>query len=289
VPGGFDMTNADDDGRERLPEGAHTDFRESMTYGDYLQLDSILDAQRPLAGKHDEMLFLIIHQSSELWMKLVLHELSAAVRVLRDEDDIRPAFKMLARVSRIQSQLIQSWDVLATLTPADYLTFRDSLGHASGFQSYQYRMIEFILGNKNRGLLEPHRDRPEIHARLKGVLESPGLYDEVIRKLARRGFKIAPEALDRDWSRSYREHESVVQAWAEIYRNTSEYWDLYELGEELVDLEDWFQQWRFRHRTTVERIIGFKRGTGGTAGVQYLQKALETRFFPELWSVRTVL
>ena len=283
------MTDTNDDGRERLPEGAHTDFRESMTYGDYLQLDSILDAQRTLAGKHDEMLFLIIHQTSELWMKLVLHELSAAVRVLRDEDDIRPAFKMLARVSRIQSQLIQSWDVLATLTPADYLTFRDSLGHASGFQSYQYRMIEFILGNKNRGLLEPHRDRPEIHARLKEVLESPGLYDEVIRKLARRGFKIAPEALDRDWSRPYREHESVIQAWAEIYRNTSEYWDLYELGEELVDLEDWFQQWRFRHRTTVERIIGFKRGTGGTAGVQYLQKALEIRFFPELWSVRTVL
>lgn len=283
------MTNADDDGRERLPEGAHTDFRESMTYGDYLQLDSILDAQRTLAGKHDEMLFLIIHQTSELWMKLALHELSAAVRILRDEDDIRPAFKMLARVSRIQSQLIQSWDVLATLTPADYLTFRDSLGHASGFQSYQYRMIEFILGNKNRGLLEPHRDRPEIHARLTAVLESPGLYDEVIRKLARRGFEIAPEALDRDWSRPYREHESVVRAWAEIYRNTSDHWDLYELGEELVDLEDWFQQWRFRHRTTVERIIGFKRGTGGTAGVQYLQKALETRFFPELWSVRTVL
>jgi tryptophan 2,3-dioxygenase len=283
------MTDATDDARERLPEGAHTDFRESMTYGDYLQLDTILSAQKPIAGKHDEMLFLVIHQTSELWMKLVLHELQEAVRIVREEDDIRPAFKMLARVARIQSQLIQSWDVLATMTPADYLTFRDSLGHASGFQSYQYRMIEFILGNKNRGLLEPHRDRPEIHARLVEALESPALYDEVVRRLARRGFKIAPEVLNRDVSRPYTGHESVVQAWAEIYRNTADYWDLYELGEELVDLEDWFQQWRFRHRTTVERVIGFKRGTGGTSGVHYLQKALEIRFFPDLWAVRTVL
>ena len=272
----------------QLPEGAHTDFREDMTYGDYLGLDALLACQKPLSDRHDETLFIIIHQSTELWMKLVLHELGEAVRVLAS-DDIRPAFKMLARVSRIQSQLIQSWDVLSTLTPADYMTFRDLLGHSSGFQSHQYRMIEFTLGNKNKAMLVPHVDRPEIHARLETVLNAPGLYDETIRLLARRGFAIAPECTERDWSEPYRGHPSVRDAWLEIYRDTETHWDLYELAEELVDLEDWFQQWRFRHLTTVERIIGRKRGTGGTAGVSYLQKALDIRFFVDLWDVRTLL
>lgn len=272
----------------QLPEGAYTDFREEMSYGDYLRLDQILSAQSPLSEQHDEPLFIIMHQTTELWMKLILHELEAAVACLRGED-IRPAFKMLSRVSRIQSQLIQSWDVLSTMTPADYLTFRDRLGHASGFQSHQYRMIEFLLGNKNRSMLDPHRDRPDLHRRLEKVLKAPSLYDEVIRLLARRGFAIAREVLNRDVSQRYVSDSTVQEAWLRIYRDTESYWDLYELAEELVDLEDWFQQWRFRHVTTVERIIGFKRGTGGTAGVAYLRKALDIRFFPELWEVRTAL
>ena len=272
-----------------LPEGTHTDFSEGMTYGDYLGLDRLLDCQKMLSDSHDEVLFVIIHQATELWLKLVLHELDAAVAILQRGDDIRPAFKMLSRVSRIQSQLIQSWDVLSTMTPADYMTFRDRLGHASGFQSHQYRLIEFALGNKNPAMLAPHRDRPEIHARLEAALNRPGLYDEAIRLLARRGLAIDEAATERDWSRPYAAQPSVRDAWLEIYRNTEKYWDLYELAEELVDLEDWFQQWRFRHRTTVERVIGHKRGTGGTAGVSYLAKALEIRFFPELWDVRTML
>jgi tryptophan 2,3-dioxygenase len=282
-----------DSGGGNLPTGTHTDFREDMTYGDYLGLDGLLACQKPLSDQHDEMLFVIIHQTTELWMKLVLHELSAAVGALAAiegaDGDIRPAFKMLARVSRIQSQLIQSWDVLSTLTPADYMKFRDLLGHSSGFQSHQYRMIEFMLGNKNAAMLEPHRDRPEIHARLEAVLDGPSLYDETIRLLARRGFDIAPECIERDWRRRYSGHPSVRAAWLEIYRNTEQHWDLYELGEELVDLEDWFQQWRFRHVTTVERIIGRKRGTGGTSGVDYLQNALNIRFFVDLWDIRTEL
>lgn len=272
-----------------LPEGTHTDFRDGMTYGDYLGLDALLGCQKPLSHSHDEMLFVVIHQATELWLKLALHELEAAIAVIQRDGDIRPAFKMLSRVSRIQSQLIQSWDVLSTMTPADYMTFRDLLGHASGFQSHQYRMIEFMFGNKNRAMLEPHRDRPEHHARLEAALNRPSLYDEAIRLLARRGFAIAGGAVERDWSRPYVADATVRDAWLEIYRNTERHWDLYELAEELVDLEDWFQQWRFRHVTTVERIIGHKRGTGGTAGVAYLKKALETRVFPELWDVRTVL
>jgi len=271
-----------------LPEGTHTDFRAGMTYGDYLKLDGLLACQAPLSPQHDEMLFIVIHQATELWMKLVIHELRGAIATLA-ADDIRPAFKMLARVSRIQSQLIQSWDVLSTLTPADYLTFRGLLGHASGFQSHQYRTIEFLLGNKNRATLEPHKDRPEIHRALSAALARPSLYDTAIALLARRGFAIAPEVLARDVTRPYAAHESVCDAWLAVYRHTDLHWDLYELAEELVDLEDWFQQWRFRHVTTVERIIGARRGTGGTAGVAYLRKALDIRFFPELWDLRTVL
>lgn len=276
-----------------LPTGAHTDFREAMTYGDYLALDDLLGCQKPLSDQHDEMLFVIIHQATELWMKLALHELSEAMRLLASvsgaDGNIRPAFKMLARVSRIQSQLIQSWDVLSTLTPVDYMKFRDLLGHSSGFQSPQYRMIEFMLGNKNPAMLEPHRARPDIYDRLEATLDAPSLYDETIRLLARRGFDIAPECTERDWRKRYSGHPSVRAAWLEIYRNTETHWDLYELGEELVDLEDWFQQWRFRHVTTVERIIGRKRGTGGTSGVEYLQNALNIRFFVDLWDIRTEL
>jgi tryptophan 2,3-dioxygenase len=234
------------------------------------------------------MLFIIIHQATELWMKLVLHELRAATAQLR-QDQLAASFKGMARVSRIQAQLIQSWDVLSTLTPADYLSFRDSLGHSSGFQSYQYRLIEFALGNKNAAMLEPHRHRDELHAMLSAALCAPSLYDEVIALLARRGFAIDAALLRRDVSLPHRSDASVRAAWLTIYRDTARYWELYELAEELVDLEDWFQQWRFRHVTTVERIIGRKRGTGGTAGVAYLRQALDIRFFPELWEVRTEL
>ncbi len=269
-------------------EGAHTDFRAEMSYGDYLRLDRLLACQKPLTARHDEVLFVIIHQAAELWMKLVIHELSAAIACIK-HDDLQPAFKMTARVSRIQNQLIQSWDVLSTLTPADYMTFRGALGRASGFQSYQYRMIEFLLGNKSRAMLAPHRHRPDIHRALDIALEAPSLYDEALRLLARRGFTIATAVTERDFSQPYRPHRSVEAAWLAIYRDTERHWDLYELAEELVDLEDSFQQWRFRHVTTVERIIGSKRGTGGTAGVAYLRKALDIRFFPELWDLRTTL
>ena len=266
--------------------GAHTDFRKSMSYGDYLNLDKLLSCQAPLSDAHDEMLFLVIHQASELWMKLAIHELTAAVAAIRD-DNLQPAFKMLARVSRIQGQMIQSWDVLATMTPADYSAFRDKLGMSSGFQSYQYRSLEFLLGNKDRAMLGPHSHRPDLHALLTGLLEAPSLYDEAIRLLARRGLPIADSALKRDVTQPYEADESVLAAWAEVYKNSTSYWDLYELAEELVDLEDSFQVWRFRHMKTVQRIIGFKRGTGGTAGVEYLRRAVDRPFFPELWQVRT--
>lgn len=288
------MTDAPDRPRDSevpengLPEGTHTDFSEGMTYGDYLQLDTILSAQKPLTDQHDERLFIVIHQTTELWMKLALHELRAAIAAI-DADDLRPAFKMLARIGRIQSQLIQSWDVLSTLTPADYLTFRDALGQSSGFQSHQYRQIEFLFGNKNAAMLAPHADRPEIHRLLQETLAAPSLYDAVLRLLARRGLPVPGEVLGRDLTKRYTGHPGVTEVWLTVYRDTETWWTLYELAEELVDLEDWFQQWRFRHVTTVERIIGSKRGTGGTAGVAYLRKALDIRFFPELWDVRTAL
>src|SRR5260221_10129214 len=267
---------------------AHVDFASTMSYGDYLHLDRLLDCQHRVSDQHDEMLFIIIHQATELWMKLALHELGAATAQLR-ADNLAAAFKGMARVSRIQAQLIQSWDVLSTLTPADYLSFRDSLGRSSGFQSYQYRLIEFALGKKNAAMLEPHRHRGELVATLEAALNEPSLYDEAIALLARRGFAIAPALLARDFATPHRSDASVRGAWLAIYRDTARYWDLYELAEELVDLEDWFQQWRFRHVTTVDRIIGRKRGTGGTAGVAYLRQALDIRFFPELWEVRTDL
>ena len=268
--------------------GAHTDFAHAMSYGDYLQLDRLLAAQRPLSDQHDEMLFIIQHQTSELWMKLVLHELNAA-RVLLRAEQLSAVFKATARVSRIQAQLIQAWDVLATMTPSDYLKFRESLGQSSGFQSAQYRLIEFALGNKQAHMIDPHRHQADLTALLEAALAAPSLYDETMQLLARRGFDIAPEVLTRDLTRPHAAHPSVLAAWLTIYHDTATYWDLYELAEELVDVEDMFQQWRFRHVTTVQRIIGFRRGTGGTAGVGYLRKALETVFFPELWEVRTSL
>ncbi|HEV2674451.1 MAG TPA: tryptophan 2,3-dioxygenase [Aliidongia sp.] len=271
-----------------LAAEAHTDFAKAMSYGDYLQLDTLLSAQQPRSDKPDELLFIIIHQATELWMKLVLHELTQA-RALLATDDLQPAFKAMARVSRIQAQLIQSWDVLSTMTPSDYSSFRDALGQSSGFQSAQYRQIEFLLGNKQAAMITPHRHVPVLSARLDAALAAPSLYDEVIKLLARRGFAIDPAVLGRDVRQPYGTAPSVRAAWLTIYRDPKTHWDLYQLAEELVDLEDWFQQWRFRHVTTVQRVIGFKRGTGGTAGVAYLRKALETVFFPELWEVRTEL
>jgi tryptophan 2,3-dioxygenase len=267
---------------------AQLDFSESMSYGDYLSLGKVLDAQHPLSPDHNEMLFIIQHQTSELWMKLALYELRAALKAVH-RDELPPAFKMLARVSRIMEQLVQAWSVLATMTPSEYTAMRPYLGSSSGFQSYQYRQIEFLLGNKNDQMLKPHAHRADVYAEVKAALEAPSFYDEVVRLLARRGFAISPARLERDWTQPTEHDASVEAAWLEVYRNPSEHWELYEMAEELVDLEDAFRQWRFRHVTTVERIIGFKQGTGGTSGAPYLRKMLDVVLFPELWHVRTVL
>ncbi|MCW5590749.1 MAG: tryptophan 2,3-dioxygenase [Burkholderiales bacterium] len=269
-------------------DGARLDFAGAMSYGDYLHLDAVLGAQHPRSGDHNEMLFIVQHQASELWMKLVLHELLAARSRVR-EADLAPAAKMLARVARIMAQLNQSWDVLSTLTPSEYSSFRASLGSASGFQSWQYRMIEFALGARSAVMMEPHRHRPDLVAPLEALHREPSLYDEAVRLLARRGFALAPQAVERDWSEARAFDETVCEAWVRVYRDTTRHWDLYELAEKLVDLEDAFRQWRFRHATTVERIIGFKRGTGGTSGVQYLRRVQEGVLFPELWRARTAL
>jgi tryptophan 2,3-dioxygenase len=273
------------------PAGWHSaklDFAKTMSYADYLSLDTLLSAQQPRSPDHNEMLFIIQHQTSELWMKLALYELNAALAAVH-RDALPPAFKMLARVSRILEQLVQAWTVLSTLTPSEYTAMRPYLGSSSGFQSYQYRQIEFILGNKNAELLKPHAHRPEIHAQIKATLDAPSFYDAVVMLLARRGLPIDPARLARDWSLPTRYDSSVEAAWLAIYRDPSAHWDLYEMAEELVDLEDAFRQWRFRHVTTVERIIGFKVGTGGTEGVPYLRKMLDIVLFPELWQVRTAL
>jgi tryptophan 2,3-dioxygenase len=259
-----------------------------MRYGDYLSLDSILNAQHPRSPDPNELLFIIQHQTSELWMKLALHELRTARDAIR-ADDLPPAFKMLARVSRIMEQLVHAWDVLATMTPSEYTAIRPFLGTSSGFQSWQYREIEFMLGNKNPEMLKPHEQQAETHAALKAAFEAPSLYDEAIRLLARRGLPISREIVRRDAAGPYAFDPSVEQAWLAVYRAPREHWDLYELAEELVDLEDAFRLWRFRHVTTVERIIGFKPGTGGTSGVGYLRKMLDVVLFPELWKVRTDL
>jgi tryptophan 2,3-dioxygenase len=269
-------------------EKAQLDFSKSMSYGDYLHLDEILNAQHPLSPDHNEMLFIVQHQTSELWMKLMLHELRAAVECFAG-DDLPLAFKMLARVSRIMEQLVHAWDVLATMTPPEYTAMRPFLSQSSGFQSYQYRCIEFALGNKNAAMLKPHAHRPELLAMVEEAYKSPSLYDEALRLLARRGIDVPADHLERDWTQPYQASEGVKQAWLTVYRDPKKYWDLYQLGEELTDLEDAFRLWRFRHVTTVQRVIGFKRGTGGTGGVSYLQKMLEVELFPEIWSLRTEL
>lgn len=275
------MTNAID-----VTDESSIHWKQDMSYGQYLKLDPLLELQHPLSDQHDEMLFVVIHQASELWMKLCLHEAYGAATQIQ-QDNLRPAFKMLTRIARIQQQLVNAWEVLVTMTPSDYSAFRDSLGQSSGFQSYQYRELEFLLGNKNAALVEAHKNHPQRYQHLQAVLQAPSLYDICIQLLSQRGFAIDAELINRDVSQPYSANASVEAAWLEIYQNTDKHWDLYELAEKLVDLEHNFQQWRFNHMKTVQRIIGFKQGTGGTAGVSYLQKALSLQFFPELWSVRT--
>ena len=279
------------DNQEKKPadwHGAKMDFKESMSYGDYLGLNQILSAQHPLSPNHNEMLFIIQHQTSELWVKLMLHELHA-VRVHLRAGELDPAFKMLARVARIMDQLVHAWDVLATMTPSEYTAIRPYLGASSGFQSHQYRELEFILGNKNAALLAVHEKNPPAHATLDAALQSPSIYDEAVRLLARRGFAITPERLGRAPSEPTVHDDSVQAAWLAVYQHPEQHWGLYELAEKLVDLETAFRFWRFRHVTTVERIIGFKQGTGGTAGVSYLRKMLDVVLFPELFALRTAL
>ena len=277
---------------ENLPptewHGAQLDFSQAMSYGDYLALDQILSAQHPRSPNHNEMLFIIQHQTSELWIKLMLHELHG-VRAHLHDGDLPPAFKMLARVARIMDQLVHAWDVLATMTPPEYTAIRPYLGSSSGFQSYQYRELEFILGNKNATLLKVHESAPAAHDRLDAALHAPSIYDEAILLMARCGLSIDPTRLAPDWTLATVADASVTDAWLTVYRDPTAHWALYELAEKLVDLETAFRFWRFRHVTTVERIIGFKTGTGGTAGVSYLRKMLDVVLFPELFALRTAL
>lgn len=271
-----------------VEESIHTDLKDRLTYGKYLHLDEVLNAQHRLSDQHDEMLFIVIHQASELWLKLAGHEVEAAIRNVKD-DDFRHAFKVIARVKLILTQLTQSWSILSTMTPVDYLKFRDTLGPASGFQSYCYRKLEFLLGNKNEKLIEVHRHDPKVYEELKRVLAEPGLYDVVLRKLSDVGFDIDEQKLERDFSAPYEANDSVQAAWFTIYSDPEKYFELYELAEKLVDIEDAFQSWRFKHMYTVQRIIGNRQGTGGSSGVSFLKKAIDTSFFPELFAVRTEL
>ncbi len=271
-----------------IEESIHTDLAGRMTYGKYLDLDSVLSAQHTLSSQHDEMLFIIIHQASELWLKLAGHEVESAITNVAS-NNFRHAFKVVARVKLILNQLTQSWNILSTMTPVDYLRFRDQLGPASGFQSYSYRKLEFLLGNKNEQLIEVHKHDSDVYKDLRRTLRSASLYDVVIQKLDEVGFDIDNQKLDRDFTQPYEPNESVKQAWLEIYQNAEKYFELYELGEKLVDIEDSFQLWRFKHMYTVQRIIGNRMGTGGSSGVSFLKKALETSFFPELLSIRTEL
>ena len=272
----------------RAESAINWDVKREDGYGGYLCLDTLLAAQRPRSSDHDEMLFIIIHQASELWIKLLLHELQGATAHLRG-NVVEDALKILARVGRIQLQLIQSWDVLSTMTPHDYNRLRPYLGASSGFQSYQYRQLEFLLGNKDARLADVHRDDPAHLALLRETLVTPSLYDEALMLLARRGFSIPADVIVRNWTQPYTPNPGVEAAWLQVYADPDANWDLYDLAEKLVDVDDRFQQWRFRHLRTVERIIGFKRGTGGSSGVPYLARALEYRLFPELWSLRTSL
>ncbi len=269
-------------------DGAQMSFDGRMSYGDYLHLDQLLSAQTLRTDAHDEMLFIIQHQTSELWMKLALHEVAAAREAIKS-DDLQPAFKMLSRVARIFEQLNNAWDVLRTMTPSEYTHFRDKLGQSSGFQSHQYRLIEYTLGNRNGAMLKPHAHKPKVLAQLQHELTRPSLYDEAIHLLARRGIAIPDAILNRDLSQTHVADDAVTTAWQTVYETPQTHWELYEMAEKLVDFEDYFRRWRFNHVTTVERVIGFKRGTGGTSGVAYLRRMLGVELFPELWHVRTVL
>lgn len=271
-----------------LEDSIKTDFSKDMSYGDYLHLDSILSAQKPLSIEHDEMLFVIIHQASELWLKLVGIELLSAIEYVKD-NDFRQAFKVISRVKQIFVQLTQSWNVLKTLTPVDYLNFRSSLGGASGFQSYSYRKIEFLLGNKNEALVKVHKSNSVVYEDLVTTLNNPSLYDETIKVLKNTGFDIDASVLNRNFSQPYTSNSSVKSAFLKVYQDSEKYYDLYELAEKLVDVEDAFQQWRFKHMYTVQRIIGNRMGTGGSSGVSFLKKALDVSFFPELFELRTEL
>lgn len=259
-----------------------------ITYAGYLDLDVLLSAQNPISDQHDEMLFVIIHQTKELWLKQMLHEVALAQRLVR-AGDLVPAYKSLARVSRIQAVMTQSWDVLATMTPADYLNFRAVLGSSSGFQSDQFRRFEAMLGMKNPAFLRHHVDRPAAHAALVEALESPSLYDDALRRLSVAGLDVPDAVLNRDVSQPHQPHPGVEEAWLHVYRRPTEFWELYQLAEKLVDLDDALLTWRHKHVVTVERIIGRRMGTGGTAGVGYLTETLSRRCFPELWSIRTSL
>lgn len=267
-------------------EGAEMDFNDKMSYGDYLQLDSILSSQKPLSDAHDEMLFIIQHQTSELWLKLAIIEMQSTLQEIQ-QDNLRPAFKHLSRVSRIFEQLNSAWDVLRTMTPSEYTTFRDSLGHSSGFQSHQYRVVEYVVGNRNLAMLKPHEHDKALSEQLEAILAAPSLYDETLLLMQRHGFDLSSVLEDRNWREKHQPSEIVEAAWQVVYENPEEHWVLYELAEKLVDFEDYFRRWRFNHVTTVERIIGLKRGTGGTGGVSYLKRMLDTVLFPELWTVRT--
>ena len=277
-----------------LEPGIVTDLKDRLTYSGYLRLDRLLSAQEPLSGRdgatpqHDEMLFIIQHQTSELWMKLMIHELRAAIASVRD-DRLEPCFKILARVKLIQKQLFEQWGVLETLTPFEYEQFRPTLGTASGFQSPQYRALEFLLGNKHAAMVDVFQHDAGVHAELTQLLNTPSLYDEFLRHLARRGLPVPQACIERDWSQPYTRNPELVEVFRIIYEDPERWWDAYEMAEKLVDVEEWFELWRFRHMKTVERIIGFKTGTGGSSGVSFLRKALEHRFFPELIDVRTVI
>lgn len=271
-----------------MEQSIHTDFNDDMSYGDYLQLGQILSAQKPLSNEHDEMLFIVIHQASELWLKLAGHELSVAIENLQS-GDFGHAFKVISRVKQIFNQLTQSWNILSTLTPVDYLKFRDALGHSSGFQSYGYRKLEFLLGNKNHSLLKVHENDETVHRELKAILDAPSLYDVTLEILNKQGLNIDASQLTRDVSQPYERNDSVLNAWIAVYQDADTHFELYELAEKLVDIEDSFQQWRFKHMYTVQRIIGNKIGTGGSSGVAFLKKALDISFFPELFELRTKL
>ncbi|MBK7857611.1 MAG: tryptophan 2,3-dioxygenase [Archangiaceae bacterium] len=276
--------------RREFENTIHTELDPGGTYADYLDLDRILNAQhlRSSPPHHDELLFIIQHQTSELWMKLMLHELDAAVQFVK-ADQLEPSFKIFARVAHIQRMLFEQWSVLETMTPTEYLEFRDALGRASGFQSYQYRALEFILGNKDPNALLPFKRNAPLHAWLQTRLETPSLYDEFLRYLSRAGFPIPQDRVERDFSQPYEKSAGVQEVFRGIYEKPDSHWDAYEMCEKLVDVEERFQLWRFRHMKTVHRIIGFKSGTGGSSGVAFLRKALDLTFFPELWDVRTDL